>query len=199
MLRVAVPDLEQIARKYVEALEKASEGQPEWARRHEWMVLELCDQIVREKSGGAMLDFLRTASVEDEAFVAQRLGGEARRMIKAIRNPAENRGAPAPSGLPAWFRRCSEKSRNMLLRYLLGQEGEAGLRVAQFRASGEIHRWMYDRFSLGVALRDAGFRDPVRRGAGESQIPGWSTFCLDTELDGGIYKPDSLYMEAVRP
>lgn len=200
LLRVAVPDLEQIARKYLEALEKAFEGRPAWDRRYEWMMLELCDQIVREKPGGAMLEFLKTASPEDEAFIMERLGGEVRRMINAIRDPAggESVCPAAQAGLRALFRRFSEKARHALLRVLLGREGKRALKLTEFRASGEVHRWMYDRYSLGKVLREAGFRDPVTRGPAESQIPGWPAFCLDTEPDGGVYKPDSLYMEAVK-
>ena len=40
---------------------------------------------------------------------------------------------------------------------------------------------------------------PVRREASESLIPGWTKFNLDTEADGTVYKPDSMYMEAVKP
>ena len=58
---------------------------------------------------------------------------------------------------------------------------------------------MYDRYSLARLLRDSGFRDPVRREANESLIPGWTKFNLDTEPDGTVYKPDSMYMEAVKP
>jgi hypothetical protein len=35
--------------------------------------------------------------------------------------------------------------------------------------------------------------------ADESYITNWTSFNLDTEPDGSIYKPDSLYMEAVKP
>jgi hypothetical protein len=64
------------------------------------------------------------------------------------------------------------------------------------RSGGEVHLWMYDRHSLARALRGAGFRDPRVVGAAESRIPGWAGFHLDTEPDGSVYKPDSLYMEA---
>jgi predicted SAM-dependent methyltransferase len=53
VIRVAVPDLETIARIYLEALEKVSQGIPGWAKNYEWMVLEMYDQAVRECSLGA--------------------------------------------------------------------------------------------------------------------------------------------------
>jgi hypothetical protein len=57
---------------------------------------------------------------------------------------------------------------------------------------------MYDRFSLARAMAEAGFSSPRIVGPAESFIEGWNDFHLDTEPDGRVYKPDSLYMEASR-
>lgn len=65
--------------------------------------------------------------------------------------------------------------------------------------SGELHRWMYDRFSLERLLAGAGFADVAVLGASSSRIEGWSLFGLDTESDGSPHKPGSLTMEARRP
>jgi SAM-dependent methyltransferase len=65
--------------------------------------------------------------------------------------------------------------------------------------SGSAHRWMYDRFSLGQLLREAGFVDVRQRDERSSRIAGWEGFGLEVEPDGTPYKPDSLYMEGVRP
>src|SRR5215475_12827232 len=73
LIRVAVPDLEQIARTYLEALEKASRGLAGWDRNYDWMVLELYDQAVREQSGGSYTEFLSQESPNLD-FVARRLG-----------------------------------------------------------------------------------------------------------------------------
>ena len=70
--------------------------------------------------------------------------------------------------------------------------------AGRFRRGGEVHLWMYDRHSLARALRRAGFRDPRVVGAAESRIHGWADYHLDTEPDGTTYKPDSLFMEAVK-
>jgi len=58
---------------------------------------------------------------------------------------------------------------------------------------------MYDHFSLSVLLRSCGLERITRRTAYESDISEWASFNLDTEPDGSIYKPDSIYMEAVKP
>jgi SAM-dependent methyltransferase len=66
------------------------------------------------------------------------------------------------------------------------------------RRDGEAHRWMYDRYSLADLLRRVGFRDPVQQEAHTSLVEGWTSFDLDTEPDGTVYKPGSLFMEATK-
>jgi SAM-dependent methyltransferase len=65
-------------------------------------------------------------------------------------------------------------------------------------ATGQLHRWMYDRHSLARRLIEAGLRDPVVRSATGSAVDGWTAWQLDTNEDGSVYKPESLYMEAVK-
>lgn len=72
------------------------------------------------------------------------------------------------------------------------------LQLGQFRQGGEVHQWMYDRYSLSMLLKKCGLEKIVNRTASTSYIPDWASFNLDTEPNGSIYKPDSLYMEAVK-
>jgi hypothetical protein len=58
---------------------------------------------------------------------------------------------------------------------------------------------MYDYYSISLLLKNNGLSGIIRRSAHESYIPNWTNFNLDTELDGTIYKPDSLYVEAIKP
>ena len=67
-----------------------------------------------------------------------------------------------------------------------------------FRESGEIHRWMYDRFSLQRLLNQAGFVEVKVCNADVSSIPAFNSYELDM-LDNKVRKPDSLYIEAVKP
>jgi len=64
--------------------------------------------------------------------------------------------------------------------------------------NGALHRWMYDRFSLAELLRECGFVDIRQQDATSSYISDWAEFHLDTEPDGTIYKPGSLYIEGRR-
>lgn len=57
---------------------------------------------------------------------------------------------------------------------------------------------MYDRYSLLCLLKQCGFSNIIQRSAFDSDIQNWTSFNLDTEMDGTVYKPDSLYMEAIK-
>ncbi len=70
--------------------------------------------------------------------------------------------------------------------------------VGAFRLSGEVHQWMYDRYSLVCLLTKCGFRSPRVCTAAESAIPNWTGYNLDSDSDGVVYKPDSLFMEAFK-
>jgi SAM-dependent methyltransferase len=200
IIRVAVPDLEGIARYYLTALEKARDDEG-WRHNYDWLMLELYDQTGRESPGGAMLDYLSQNPVPNEAFVLDRMREEARSIIENQRvlrvSGREITSAPPP------FKTSPQPLRSKLygwfLRHLLGKLRYEALQIGLFRLSGEIHRWMYDRHSLSLALEQSGFRHPVKRDAFTSSIRNWQEFFLDAERDGRIYKPDSLYMEALKP
>lgn len=200
VIRLAVPDLEQIVRVYLDELEKALQRQEESERNYDWMVLELYDQAVRGRPGGAMLEYLKQESIPNEAFVCERIGIEARRIIDALKKgaSASNRHDERPRNYVARLRSISRSFRARLLKVILSDEDYRALEIGRFRSTGEIHQWMYDRYSLGRILKRAGFQDPKAVRANESRIPGWTAYHLDTEPDGTVCKPDSLFMEAVK-
>ena len=63
---------------------------------------------------------------------------------------------------------------------------------------GWQHRWMYDRFTLAAVLERAGFSECRMMSADRSRVNGWNDFGLDTYADGREYKPESIWVEAVR-
>ena len=170
IVRIVVPDLETIARTYLQCLDAEA--------RYDWMMLELYDQTVRSASGGRMA-----------AALAQSRDGAQRRFI-ASRVGEQAMSAEAP--------RATVPLRHRLAALLLGTRRAAAIREGFFRASGEIHRWMYDRFSLERALLQAGFDDIRRRAADESAIADFASYGLEME-NGRARKPDSLYVEGRKP
>jgi len=198
-IRVAVPDLERIARTYIEKLDASLADDARAQDDYAWIMLEMYDQTVRERSGGMMASYLRSEPIPNEPFIYERIGEEGRKMIEGVRSRRAG-GAPAPAGgASRQVRSLVERLRERAAAMLLGSDGKRIISVGRFRLEGEVHQWMYDRYSLAELMREAGFIDPQQRSATESRIPSWSSFNLDTLPDGAIVKPDSLFMEAVKP
>lgn len=193
VLRVAVPDLERIAMQYLRFLNEGMEGRPGAREKYEWMVIELLDQMVRNEGGGEMLKYAADTSKNNDAFLLDRCGHEMTRLFEAVREKPKA-AANAAVSRPSLFKRAAGRIRRVLQQQLLGDE-YALLQQARFRNSGEIHQWMYDRYSLGNLLLDCGFKKPIVRTAFESAIPRWQEFRLDGE-NNVVRKPDSLFMEA---
>lgn len=72
------------------------------------------------------------------------------------------------------------------------------LLLGDARKRGETHQWMYDRFNLAALLESCGFTNPCVRSFDHSGIDDWASLGLDMDESGNEYKPESLYMEAIR-
>lgn len=192
-VRVGVPDLEQICRIYLEKLEAALAGDKQAVRDYDWMMLEMFDQMVRETSGGSMLEYLKRQSLPNEKFIVDRIGDEGRNLIDQVR-----RQQPKKS-FSQRIRAIARAASDRLLKIMAGRKGARAFAIGRFRLSGEVHHWMYDRFSLARELTAAGFSEPSVRSASESAIPDWNRYCLDVQSDGTINKPDLFFMEAIKP
>ncbi|HZU41664.1 MAG TPA: methyltransferase domain-containing protein [Terriglobales bacterium] len=201
IIRVAVPDLENIARLYIDSLEKVRAGVPGAVHNHEWMTLELLDQCVREETGGAFTEYFRHGEVPNWDFIAARWGSYADIFLAGLQQGAAKEQPPSPPEI-AWgyiLRNPTSVLRNKVLKLLIGAKGREALKIGQFRRAGEVHMWMYDSHSLAALLQKAGFEHAAQMTAFSSRIPNWTSFELDTNSNGTVYKADSLYMEAVKP
>ncbi len=197
ILRVVVPDLETIARCYLARLDEARTGTPGASARYryQWAVAELFDQIVRRSSGGAMLELLRTRDPALRAYAIERCGAEVTGIIRDL----DTAKSPAPVARRDWSLRSILRAlRERWQARVMGRDLE-WIRRAKFAESGETHRWMYDEYSLCMALGDAGFLDAKRCTATSSKITDWAGYEIDADAAGQAFKPDSLYVEAVKP
>jgi SAM-dependent methyltransferase len=185
VLRVVVPDLEAICRLYLDRMERALAGDAEAAADYEWMMLELYDQTVREKWPSPMWNFLYGQPLKNRGFVEQRIG-----------NLASDVSSLTPSSSLAKLKTRFRATARSLVESLHFWKPARALRIGYFRLNGQVHQWMYDRYSLAQLLLRAGFENPVRHTAKSSHIPDWQEYNLDTWPDGSVYKPDSLFMEA---
>ena len=188
ILRVAIPDLEAIVRTYLEVLENTDSGSPNEAENYTWMLLEMYDQAVRNYSGGAMAEYLWQKEVVNENYVIERCGVEAKKMRGTFRYKQSGMSFGNTFDSPekvykignmlAWVMRLPSRVRESIVKKMLGSEYEA-LEIGRFRLSGEIHQWMYDRYSLRCLLASCGFVEIVQRNATESYMPNWSGYNLD--------------------
>ena len=181
VLRIVVHDLETIARLYLNELEAAVSGDADAADRHGWMTLELIDQMTRSFSGGFMGRTMRSRPLPHRLFIESRIGWESKNWL----NGMDHASNPQSGIIP---RDKIYEIQN------IGTEAESS-----FRQTGEVHRWMYDRVSLGCLLRASGFTDVRVCKADESQITDFPIYHLDTDESGVVRKPDSLFMEACKP
>ncbi len=204
VLRIVVPDLEQITRGYLSALEQAwtstaeplSDAERELRlAKYEWMKLELLDQLVRQTSGGLMGPTMQSAKGELAAFIDQRLGRE----VSYAQAPPV---AATPTGPPptATNQRPTARERwaKKLLKWVWGPDAWKWLQVGQFLDSGEVHRWMYDRHSLRELTKRCHLIDFCVRTATDSYLPGFRDYHLD-EVGGAVRKPDSIFVECRKP
>jgi SAM-dependent methyltransferase len=209
VVRVVVPDLEDKAREYIKTLDAAIANTPQAAENHAWMILELLDQMVRTKIGGAMGAYILQPNITNADYIIQRIGDEAEDWLNIAKGVANGETATVPH--KTLLQKIASKSPSFLLnktrlalaklavRIIAGSEAHSAFNESIFRASGELHLWMYDRFSLGAVLANTGFRDVRVCRFDESRIPDFTTFLLDNTPQGMIRKADSLFMEAVKP
>lgn len=201
ILRLAVPDLEAIAREYIRLLDHVSSGQSKDDTNYDWIVLELLDQLVRERSGGDMGPFLKRMPPEDRSYVRERLGREADHFWL---DPARSKCTSTEKlqKALAHVRRRVTAARQALASFLVllvaGSRAKDSLKIGMFRTSGEVHQWMYDRYSLKRLLEQVGFSEVKLCSATESRIAHFNSYSLDT-VDGVTRKPDSFFIEARRP
>lgn len=195
ILRIAVPDLEQIAKNYLDKLVRAEQnGTPQAVEEYRWAVIEMLDQLVREESGGQMLKYWSRDVLSNEEQIVSRVGHE----FISIRAYLAARRHAGASNLPPTGFLQKLKNRVRLFLYKKLHLTEHNIEVGNFRNGGEVHKWMYDRFSLRQLLLKTGFREVYFPDAFHSHIPGWEKYrWLDVE-ENVVRKPDSLFVEAIK-
>lgn len=195
VLRLVVPDLEEITRTYLERLADVSGPSPQREREYDWLMLELLDQLVRDRTEGAMGPFLRNLRPDDPLYqriLVDRLG-----VAAALPSDVHSPRDIATMSRRTW-KLVAEGLVKLVAAMLLGREGVASVREGLFRRSGEVHRWMYDRYSLRRLIAEVGFSDLRLCGPAESTIARFSDYGLDVS-NGVTRKPNSLYIEARKP
>ena len=177
---VVVPDLEQIAREYIYNLDNVLKDNIEKNKqKYDWICLELLDQMVRDKSGGLMLERIRRGYFDFD-YLKQRTGDEFKD-LNCLDIIKKNKVKDIVKFLfYPLYKIILIKKQTKLLSY-------------------EKHKWMYDRYSLVTLLREYGFKNINIMSYDKSSIEDWPCYNLDKSNKGDYpRKPDSLYVEAVK-
>lgn len=213
IIRVVVPDLENIARLYLECLDGCKESSDVWSIRRERMFLEMYDQCIREKSGGEMQKFLDGLRPDVDKYILDRIDfSDRQKVVGKVKdnidilpsiivdnNPDVGEYTSIFAMLVNYWHIITTpwRLREGLLRRLLGDEYTA-LQVGRFRSGGEIHKCMYDEYSLSNLLQSVGIVKIVSCDPNDSRIPSWSSYNLECADSGALYKPGSLYIEGCK-
>lgn len=201
IIRLVLPDLEAMAREYIRVLDEVTSGDESRVLDYDWIMLELYDQTVRNTAGGEMAHFLENIGEKDRSFVRSRIGVEAEgfwapRQILQSGHRLRTLINKRPWGRLIKLSRV--KLASWLVYLIAGKAAYGSFSKGVFRDGGEVHQWMYDRYSLKRMLVQAGFVDVKICAANESRIPEFEKYSLEV-LNGIVRKPDSLYVEASKP
>ncbi len=192
ILRIAVPDLERLAIDYLKSITAAIE-QPEnelLRANYDWMLLEMYDQTMRNSRAGEMGNYLQQDVLINENFVFERVGVEAIEFRKEYFESIKNKKQVQ---VPFFLSKIKLRIKDFV--YKLLSINQQAYEIGKFRLGGEIHQWMYDRYSLTSLLNKIGFEQVIVRDAFSSYLGNWSTYNID-EKNNVTRKPDSLFIEA---
>jgi len=189
ILRLVTPDLEELTQEYLKHLSALkAEATPEDVNKYDWIRLEIFDQIVRDHSGGEMVDFIEKCNIETKNYVADRIG------YTFSTFSSQNSESAEESNFVKFTRKLN-KLPSYLLRKMRDLTESKMKKVGRFRQCGEVHRYLHDFFSLSKVLSDAGFDKIERRSPEKSEIPDWKLYELDI-IKGRVDGPYCLYIEA---
>lgn len=201
VVRLVVPDLEALVRAYLQTLDAVASGEDTRELDYDWLMLELYDQAVRNSSGGEMARFLKNLDEKQREFVRIRIGAEAEKLWASDKDISHKRGLESIKNLlrsGSLLYRVRVKIAGWLVYLVAGNAALRSYRMGIFRSGGEVHQWMYDRYSVKRLLEQVGFADMKICTAYESRIPEFEKYALDVS-NGVARKPDSLYVEASKP
>ncbi len=194
ILRTVLPDLESTCREYLRLLDQVHDS--ELARRqYEWIILELLDQLTRTDSASPMSSYRSSLYTKGD-----------REMIEYVRSRTDTNpwDVTRRSFGARWRGLTVDIAKNKLVYWYVSAVKKLlppALResIIDNTRIGEKHKWMYDRYNLGLLLKRCGFSEVKFLTAAESDIPGFGSDFLDLNSDGTPYKSCSLYCEARKP
>lgn len=197
IIRIVVPDLENICREYINVLEKVCQNTEHDEEKYNWIISELLDQMVRNISGGEMgkifNEVKKTKNMNLATYILYRTGDDLLNI----------NGSSSSFHIKNKKITLNKLKNKMLYAYLgiIRLLIPCHLRDSVFvnTAVGEKHLWMYDSYSMKKLLNIMGLKNIKTMKYNESSIPNFNSYLLDIKENGLPYKGiSSLYIEATK-
>lgn len=188
IIRLALPDFENIAREYIKNIDAGN------FLLSEFNIVEMIDQCVRTESGGELIKWYRNSKDSYlNSYMQSRTGYISGNAIY-----------PSITNIHRIKKLTSKK---ILIKIQLAVIKSVTFLLPSWykqyhiinTATGETHKWVYDFYSLAKIMGEVGFRSVVKSDAFSSIIPGFSETLLDVDEKSRSRKGfQSMYIEAVK-
>ena len=194
--RVVVPDLERNCREYLKCLDDySSNPSGENIQKHHWAVLDLIDQMIRDKSGGLMLPLLKKGDF-DAQQIKRTSGDVFDQFLPAA--PGTDNPADRASGKQGFLKKLFSSTPRQTI-FTLWRIFKLSLYRNDPRKTREANKWMYDRVSLRLLLEKQNFEHFSIKNFNESSIENWQRYNFDKSVKGDYALEPSLYVECIKP
>jgi len=193
VIRLVVPDLENICREYLKCRDLAEH------EKANFCIIELLDQCVRTRVGGRLGEYFHTIKQNPVEF-ATMIEYVKNRTGEDVLNPPNVMSLTPSTIFGKVKRKISQKLLFIWINLLTSLLPSAFRQQnVSFASVGEKHAWMWDFYTLSQKLAEAGFRDIKRVGFDTSMVSDFPLVPLDMNPDGTPRKgQSSLYVEAVK-
>ncbi len=192
IVRVVVPDMENVCREYLNIL-APPDGEAIDSKRYEWIVIEFLDQLTRNINGGEMQKLFNRVTNDKDQYLADyiRLRTGDRLLQSKEKNDLVRK---------ITFSKIKNKLLYAYLKFIqLFIPKHIRNQMVVNTDIGEKHQWIYDKYSLTKKFESIGFSDITVQQYDKSQIEGFNKFHLDCNKDGTPYKGvHSIYIEATK-
>jgi predicted SAM-dependent methyltransferase len=189
LIRLVLPNFENIAREYIKNIDQGN------LLHSEFNIVEMIDQCTRSESGGELIKWYRTASVDTNlySYIKHRTGY----VINPNRNKSES----------FWIKfknlnliKLKFKTQLIFSKFIISiLPGWFQLNHVSKTATGEKHLWVYDFNSISNFLKQAGFSSIVEKDSHNSSYSIFPVFPLDVNSNNESRKgAESMYIEAIK-
>lgn len=189
LLRLVLPDFENIAREYLKNIDSRK------FMEAEFNITELIDQCVRVKPGGELINWYHMAAENEQlkSYIEGRTGKVLSKNIFLTVKKSRFKKIT--------FGKLKKYLERRIFFTLINLFPE-WIKTYHFSetSTGEKHFWMYDFYSISKSLQSVGFGEIVKLTAFESNDQDFPIFPLDVNEEGKSRKgAESMYIEARKP